>query len=568
MIERPASVVKELVENSLDAEATRIEIEIRAGGRHLIRVTDNGMGMDRDDAVLSLERHATSKLWTPDDITTLTSLGFRGEALASISAVSRFSMTSVPRGETVGTIVEAEGGVIKRVRDAGAAPGTTVTVEDIFYNVPPRLKYLKAIPSEASHIADIVGKLAMSRPDVSFRLQHGDFEVLFTPGNGDQEAAIAAVIGREAAKDLLAVGNERDVVRVRGFIGRPENARSNRGSQYFFVNGRSVRSPLAGAALEKAYHTLLPIARFPLAVIFIDLPGNEVDINVHPAKAEVRFHVDDAVFRAVFHAVNQGLRENSLIPSWQETREPHAPAAPAGQGVSVPGGPSPSQPSLLEYHPEPSARLAREEVAATLLVRDQEDASQTGAPVCLGGVLDETYFFASDGNGVLIVDQHAAHERVLFERFMALHDGPLNSQCLVVSETVELNYRQYRVIADRPSLFEGLGYQLEPFGGKSVVIRAVPVLPGKVDCRGLLIDLIDQFLSLETFRNPHELRESFVVTMSCRSAVKAHDRLTPAEHQTLLSDLWRTQNPYTCPHGRPTMIRLSRDEMDRRFRRR
>lgn len=569
VVERPASVVKELLENALDAGATRIEVEIRAGGRHLIRVTDNGSGMERDDAVMALERHATSKIERVDDLTTLTSLGFRGEALASIAAVSHLRLVTATKEGAAGTSIEAEGGVIKRVQEVGSPPGTTVVVSDLFYNVPPRLKYLKAIPTEASYIADVVGRLSLARPDVSFKLNHGDFEVLFTPGTGDLTEATCAVFGRELCKDLIPVDGEKGAVRVHGLVGKPENARSNRQSQYFYVNGRPVKSHLVAAALEKAYHTLLPIARFPLAALFVELPGAEVDVNVHPAKAEVRFHAEGEIFRAVFGAVSHALRQNSLLPSWVGGDNP-LPGA-AARFAETEGTPAAavSVQGVLSYQPVDTVPAAHEETAAALaLDSGLPRPSGDRAPVCLDGVLDDTYILASDGNGLVIIDQHAAHERVLYEKYMDTPDGRIDSQSLALSESLDLNYRQYRVVADHVATFEALGYLVEPFGGKSVVIRAVPAVQGINDHRQLLMDLIEQFLTMETFRNPRELREAFIITMSCRAAVKAGDRLTPAERQALVERLWRTQNPYTCPHGRPTMIRLSRDEMDRRFRRR
>lgn len=565
VIERPASVVKELLENAIDAGATRVEIETRAGGRHMIRVTDNGSGMDRDDALMALERHATSKVTRVEDLTDLSTLGFRGEALASIAAVSHLKLVTATDGQVAGTTIEAEGGVIKRVQDAGAAKGTTIIVSDLFFNVPPRLKYLKAIPTEASYIADITGRLALARPDVAFRLNHGDFEVLFTPGTGDPSEAISAVLGRELAKDLIPVEERQGVVYVHGVIGRPENAKSNRQSQYFYVNGRPVKSHLVAAALEKAYHTLLPIARFPLAVLFVELPGTEVDVNVHPAKTEVRFHSEGEVFRTVFAAVSQALRQCSLLPSWVggEGQTPEIPMSAGGSGKAVPVQ------GALSYGPNDASPVAREETAVALAA-DPTAVHPCGhpAPVCLDGLLDDTYILASDGNGLVIIDQHAAHERVLYEELMRTPDGQADSQSLALSQTLDLNYRQYRVVADHISAFEGLGYCVEPFGGKSVVIRAVPVIHGIHDYAELLVDLVEQFLAMETFRNPRELREAFFTTMACRAAVKAGDRTSFLERQALVERLWQTQNPYTCPHGRPTMIRLSRDEMDRRFRRR
>lgn len=619
IIERPASVVKELIENSLDAGATKIEVEVRAGGRQLIRVTDNGSGMDRDDAVMALERHSTSKISEAEDLENLTTLGFRGEALASIAAVSVFKLVTVPRDGGIGTLLEAKAGIIKSVQETGAAVGTTITVRDLFFNVPARLKYVKSIPTEASYIANLIGRLAMSRPDVSFRLLHGDFEVLFTHGNGNMSEVLSAVLGKDVARDLLAIDYQAENLRVSGFIGKPEHARSNRHYQYFFVNGRTVRSPLVGSALEKAYKTLLPIARFPLAVIFLELPGTEVDVNVHPTKAEVKFSREDAIFSAVHRAVSNALRQNELIPSWKSKEE-------GASGTGLPGQIPTRTQTGLGFGPQSKLQFAHPEkggdvgyivaesvevgesskgavadvtanyypvtasVTATAAIEadDANDisngvsSSYTGSRSasdsstgrtedqakvhCLQGDLDRTYIFATDGDGLILIDQHAAHERILYERLM--HNlNSSNSQMLVIPETLELNYRQYKVASERLSVFKSLGYDLEPFGGKTIVIRAVPVIKGITDHKLVLLDLIEQLLTTERFDNPKEVQEAFIITMSCRAAVKAGDRLADIERDQLLSDLWQTGNPYTCPHGRPTMIRLSRDELDRRFRR-
>ncbi|HBG44710.1 MAG TPA: DNA mismatch repair endonuclease MutL [Firmicutes bacterium] len=587
IIERPASVVKELLENSLDAGATRIEVEIRAGGRQLIRVTDNGAGMDRDDAVMALERHSTSKIRESEDLESLKTLGFRGEALASIAAVSIFKLVTVPKSGSIGTALEAKAGVIKSVQEAGAAVGTTITIRDLFFNVPARLKYMKSIPTEASYIADLIGRLAMSRPDVSFRLLHGDFEVLFTHGTGNMAEVLSAVLGKDIAKDLLEIGYEAENLRISGFIGKPEHARSNRHSQHFFVSGRTVRSPLIGAALEKAYKTLLPIARFPLAVIFMELPGTEVDVNVHPTKAEVKFSREDAIFSAVYRAVSNALRLNELIPSWKMKDD-----LPGTSGMPGTSGTLP-QPQLQFAHSDSKSSAgyiaatsaseanAADNAAAVIVDPGPEvvDAWRSEAGVagdnrpsektevhCLEGQLDRTYLFATDGDGLILIDQHAAHERVIFDRLMQTL-RPDNSQLLVIPETMELNYRQYKMASEKIPVFKSLGYDLEPFGGKTIVIRAVPVIRGISDHKPLLLDLIEQLLATERFNNPKEIQEAFLITMSCRAAVKAGDRLANLEKEQLLSDLWKTRNPYTCPHGRPTMIRLSRDELDRRFRR-
>ncbi|HYH04070.1 MAG TPA: DNA mismatch repair endonuclease MutL, partial [Bacillota bacterium] len=311
IVERPASVIKELVENSIDAGATRIEIEIKSGGRQLIKIVDNGCGMEREDAVLAIERHSTSKLTVSDDLWSLRTLGFRGEALPSIASVSRFEIITKPQHQAFGTYIEVNSGLLKKVKDIGAPDGTTIMVHDLFYNTPARLKYLKTIPTETGYISEIVARLALGYPNISFRLQHQQYELLFTPGNGSLEETIVAVFGKEVAKEMIPIEHEENGIKVTGYYGKPSIARNNRNYEIFFVNRRYFHSRTLGAAVEKAFHTLLPIARYPFAVIFLEIDPALVDINVHPSKQEVKFAQDSDVFKPVYHAVHNSLKSYS-----------------------------------------------------------------------------------------------------------------------------------------------------------------------------------------------------------------------------------------------------------------
>ena len=316
IVERPASAVKELIENSIDAGATRIEIEIKNGGRQLIRVTDNGSGMEREDAILALERHTTSKLIDADDLNKLNTLGFRGEALPSIAAVSQFEMITKTAASNIGTIIEAKAGFLQKAKDTGAPTGTSIKVEDLFSNTPARLKYLKTIPTETGYITEIVARLALGYPEISFRLQHHDCELLFTPGNDNLNETIVALFDKSIAKEMLPFNYAEDGVRLSGYIGKPSIARNNRSNEIFFVNRRYFQSRTISSAIEKAFHTLLPIARYPFVILFYELDPAKVDVNAHPTKLEVRFSNEHDLFKIVYHAIHKALKDNCLISDW------------------------------------------------------------------------------------------------------------------------------------------------------------------------------------------------------------------------------------------------------------
>lgn len=556
VVERPASVVKELVENSLDAGATRIEIEIRNGGRSLIRVTDNGCGMDRDDLLLALERHATSKLRRIEDLDSLSTLGFRGEALSSIAAVSNLEIKTRLRGDESGHILEVRGGTTKPPRQAGLPEGTTVLVTELFANIPARLKFLKSIPTEAGYIAEIVGRLAVANPEVSFRLIHHEYEILFTPGSGDRLEAVTAVYGREIAREILPIPPERgDGISIEGFLGKPSIARTTRHYQLVFLNGRSIRSRTVGAAVEKAYHSLLPIARYPFAVIMLTMDPSAFDVNVHPAKLEVRFGDESAVFRLVHQATRRALAGASLLYGWPEQPEAKSAAFQAAPGKAV-----------------QTARVAgKMPVSLTPVIQpllspeESKYAVREHAFVSLGLALNATYILARDDEGLLLIDQHAAHERILFERFVKHAERTLSPQRLLLPITLELSAPRAKLLAERLEQMGGIGLQIEPFGPRTFVLRTMPSALIKMDGAGLVQDLLDQSLENLNVRDPKAIRESLLVTAACRAAIKAGDHLTPPEIQALLDDLAATENRFTCPHGRPTAIRLTWEEIDRRF---
>lgn len=637
VIERPASVVKELTENAIDAGATRIEIEIRNGGRQYIQVSDNGCGMEREDAVLAIERHTTSKIWEAEELWSLHTLGFRGEALPSVAAVSQFELVTKPAHRDIGTLVEVRAGIIKKVKDSGAPNGTTIKVQDLFFNTPARYKYLKSIPTEAGYISELIARLALCYPEISFRLRHHEYEMVFTSGNGDVEDAIVAIFGKDVFREMIPLDYGGETFAIKGYIGKPSIARTNRNQEIFFVNRRYFHNRTISSAIEKAFHTLLPIARYPFVILFLTVDPNSVDINAHPTKMEVRFSDESQLFKTIFHAVRGTLREQSLLTEWTAAPSP-APGAQGASGSQRPlsfgtpagtpaamaadpllnlnlqmaknsGGGSPETlsfqyPEFAEIKTPPAAAqsaaaeggigepgMLRETALPVSFATPADDlasysanpaAMAAAAPAGPGGERREqfanlyifpktvanTYIIMQDEKGLLFIDQHAAHERILYEKYLARHQEFLGTQNLLIPETMNLSYPQFKVVQERLSLFAGVGFEMEAFGGQTVVIRSVPIALANLDYRRILQEMIEQYINFETFKNPAEIKEAFLTTMACRTAVKAGDKLTVPEMQGLINDLFQCENSYTCPHGRPVSFRMGLDEIAKKFLRR
>lgn len=581
VIERPASVVKELVENAIDSGASRIEVEIRNGGRQFIRVTDDGSGMEREDAILAIERHTTSKIMDSEDLWRIKTLGFRGEALPSIAAVSLFDVITKTENNDLGTQLIVKGGKLQKVKDVGAPNGTTIRVQDLFFNTPARLKYLKSIPTETSHISEMLSRLALGYPEISFKLLHHEYEVLFTPGNGDLYQTLVAVFGKEIAKEMLPLRHELGDVKISGYIGKPSIARTNRVYEIFFVNRRYFHCRTLSSAVEKAFHTLLPIARYPFVCLFVEIAPSLVDVNSHPTKMEVRFTNDSELFKTCYHGIRSVLKEHSLLAEW---------VAPEEDLTFSPKQKVPNQQPISnnlnlgfnEYavtEPVAPQIFIQEEPAVTLGMYQSSQSTQPSATeepkkfiadgfYIYPKTVQNTYLIVQDEKGLFFIDQHAAHERILYERYYKKANVFLGSQALLMPETVNLNYNQFRIASERLSLFGDLGFHLEAFGGKTMIIRAVPLSLLDYNYKQIIFDLIEQYSQFETFKSPAEIKEAFIITMACRTAIKAGDRLNPPELETLVRDLFRCENPYTCPHGRPTIFRMTVDELAKKFLRR
>lgn len=572
IIERPASVVKELVENSIDAGATCIEIEIKNGGRQLIQVIDNGSGMEREEAVLAIERHTTSKIMEPDDLNRLKTLGFRGEALPSIVTISQFEMTTKPADSNLGTYIEVKGGLLQKVKDCGAPNGTTIKVHDLFFNTPARLKYLKTIPTEAGYIGEIISRMSLAYPEISFRLHHHEYEVLFTPGTGNLHETIVAIFGKDTGKEMIPVNYQEGSLKISGFIGKPNIAKTNRNNEIFFINRRYFHNRVLSAAVEKAYHTLLPIARYPFVILFLEIDPSLVDVNVHPSKMEVRFSNETDLFKIFYHAVLKFLKDSSLLSEWiapdeELTRksdlDSDKPVVPQNIGIHYP--------EFTQVSAQTSQVAEAAVQTATAVCTIPETLSRmdnTNNLYIFPKALQDTFILAHDEKGLLIIDQHAAHERVLYERYYFKAKEFLGTQALLLPETVNLSHAQYKVVADRLALFSEIGFELEVFGGQTIILRGVPLNLANTNYQLIIQDLIEQFMNFETFKDPAEIKEAFIITMACKTAIKAGDKLNHLEMESLAKDLFRCDNPYTCPHGRPTVFRMNYEELGKKFLRR
>jgi DNA mismatch repair protein MutL len=561
VIERPASVVKELLENALDAGAHQVTIQVQGAGKSLIEVADDGSGIPAKELPLAVARHATSKLRTADDLFHITTLGFRGEALASIGSVARLTITSRHVDETVGARFQLEGGRIGTFEPAGSPSGTVARVEDLFFNVPARLKFLKQDITERQQIDGLVTRYALAYPDVRFRLTQDGRPTLQTTGNGNRREVLASLYGVDVARQMLEVMAQEEELQVAGFISPIPLTRSNRREITFFVNGRWIQDVPLATALVQAYHTLLMVGRFPMAVVFLQLPPEGVDVNVHPAKAEVRFRRPDQVFSGVQRAVRRALLAYSPVPA----------VVPASTWSG--GGSQQIDPAWGMTANLPSIDLTRGvvpqgEVNPLQLPEGQSDLPAARLPLLrLVGQVGATYLVAEGPDGLYLIDQHAAHERVLFEKFMARGDKPLVSQALLEPVTLHLPPQSARLLAEQLPILVRTGFQVEPFGSATFLVRAVPAFVSGSDPAALLRALVEDF---EEDESPLQAEiEARVIARICkRAAVKGGKTLAPEEQRALLADLEACASPRTCPHGRPTMIHLSADLLERQFGRR
>ena len=578
VVERPASVVKELVENALDARATRIDIDIERGGKRRIRVTDDGVGMGREDALLSLDRHATSKIRAVVDLQSVGTFGFRGEALPSIAAVSRMTLETRGDSDPLGTRVRVKGGTITGVDDVPRRRGTTVEVSDLFFNAPARSKFLKAVGAEARAVSDVVSLLALANASVGFGLTSSGRILLELPPAADLTARVAALWGRETATTLIALSTESEGVQVRGLIQRPDAAKSGFRRAHLFVNGRPFRSRPLLSAVDRGYRTTITERVRPWAFLYLRMPPGTVDMNVHPAKAEVRFRDAAAVESFVEEAVRAGLTseasaatlDTQLAPPQLLVREPRPPRPNKKAEVE-------SQTALFLSADAamPSGTATSSGAAATPGVSTREaatsDLSADPIPVVeerprLWQVLN-TYVIAETHEGLIIIDQHSAHERILFERLSrAFEESGETGQRLLFPLTIRLAKAEYEQVEALTGILNRVGFAVEGFGGNTIIVHAVPDPHPYFDPERCLREMIDELVTgSDLTRSAKNQHEKIAMTFACKGAIKAGQRLSKTEMQELFDQLFATELPYHDVHGRPTIVRLSKSELERKF---
>jgi DNA mismatch repair protein MutL len=643
VVERPASVVKEMLENSLDAGATRIKISVEAGGKKLIQITDNGCGMVRDDAMLAFERHATSKIKNAEDLLSVATLGFRGEALPSIASVSRLRLETQAAEDVAGTVIEINGGKIARVEEAGLPLGTSITVRDLFFNVPARKKFLKAESTELSHIASLVTHYALAHPDKHFELHSATNAMLVAPPVAGYSERVYQVFGKETLDQLIPVAaqqalehvglpqpppwrrkeveedgevSEKDPgeMRLHGFVSKPEIQKLNRNSIFVFVNGRLIRDRLVQHALTEAYRNIIPPTVYPVVLLFLELPTAEVDVNVHPSKTEVRFRQQTVMHDFVRDSVRAALMKARPVPQFMTEIRAHATAGQAlSPGALTPGAPSwdPASGATFEADapnstdsvgtggfalqapvPPPISQrfqfeggIAVEANAAVSLAREVDAIPDHGCAPALDvreeeptlsslgtlkplGQIRNSFILAVNEDGLWIIDQHVAHERVLFERILKQRAAQkVESQRLLMPIVLELSPAQQAVFTEISDELQHNGFEAEPFGARSVAVKIAPAGVDAAAVENMLHELLEQLAREEQSLNLEKIRARIAASIACHAAIKVNMPLEQNKMDWLLAELAKTDHPYSCPHGRPVVLRYSMKDIQRAFKR-
>ena len=643
VIERPASIVKELVENSIDAKAASVTVEIQDGGISLIRVTDNGSGIEREDIRNAFLRHSTSKIRKVEDLAHIASLGFRGEALSSISAVTRTELITKTKEDTFGTRYVIEGGVEQSLEDAGAPDGTTFLVRQLFYNVPARRKFLKTPMTEAGHVQDLLMRLALSHPEVAFTFINNGQTKMRTSGNGKLKDVIYSIYGREAAANLIELDYSMDGLVMKGYLGKPVITRGNRNFENYFVNGRYVKNAMLSKAIEDAYKDFLMQHKFPFVVIHFQVDGEKIDVNVHPTKMEMRFQRQQDVYNIVYEGVHRTLLEPELIPQVEapapkvisqpksespfllkpktapqpmekkpeEKEEPHDEAyfmkkmkervlsyhqrnssaevakkeqifRPQAQAERIkdalarakevekqPQKQAEEQPELIRETPVYETKPVTEEKAEQLnLFEEHLLKREKKAEYKLIKQYKNRFCMVEFENSLYIIDQHAAHERVLYERTLKeMKNREFTAQYLSPPIILSLSMQEAQVLNENMDRFTRIGFEIEPFGGEEYAVRAIPDNLFGIAKKELLLEMLDDLTDgISTSMTP-ELIDEKVASMSCKAAVKGNNRLSAQEADALIGELLLLENPYHCPHGRPTIIAMTQRELEKKFKR-
>lgn len=630
VVERPASIVKELAENAIDAGATAITVEIEEGGISYIRIADNGCGIEREEVPSAFLRHSTSKIRTVDDLIHIHSLGFRGEALSSIAAVSQVELITKTAEETFGTRYRIAGGKEEGLEETGAKDGTTFVIRQLFYNTPARRKFLKTPMTEASHVSELMTRMALSHPEISFQFINNGQSRIHTSGNGSLKDVIYHIYGREIAMNLIEIQTEAGDVKISGFLGKPVISRGNRNFENYFINDRYVKNQIVSKAIEDAYKDFTMQHKYPFVALQITMPGEEVDVNVHPAKLEIRFQNQQAVYNAVYEAVDRGLRKEELIPQvkLEEPKEipradvpSPAPAPMPKKETKPPQAPAKEERNLDYFMQKMKERVAayhNRESSAEVAAKDQifrplqqadrireaavyANLSSAGektekkaenkteeqepprqmdlfeekfldreirAEYHLIGQVFDTYWLVEFQDNLYIIDQHAAHERVLYERTLkSMKTREYTSQMISPPVILDLGMQEAALLREYMDRFLRIGFEIEEFGQDSFAVRAVPDNLFSLAKKDLLLQMIDSLSDEVSRKLSPELIDEKVASMSCKAAVKGKMKLSAAEADALIGELLTLDNPYHCPHGRPTIIAMSRRELEKKFKR-
>ncbi len=607
VVERPSSVVKELMENSIDADAKNITIEIEEGGVSLIRIIDDGYGIHKDDIKKAFLPHATSKIKDVDDIYSIMTLGFRGEALASIASISKVSLKSKIEGEAFGSEIVIEGGEIISLNDIGTNKGTIIEVKDLFYNVPARKKFLKTISREGALIGDIVNRIALSHPEVSIKFYNNGKKVLHSYGTGNLIDVIRTIYGKSISENLIYFENKEDSISLYGYIGKEEIARGSRNNQSIFVNGRYIKNKTIVAAVENAFKSFATVNKFPFFVLFIDLYPEFVDVNIHPTKAEIKFKEDRGIFKKVFDSVHKAFRnevfEDFYIPE-EETKETEdtnnieeikftindSPKDELMEDTkkiihkdledltyeevkkeeelyeSLKGIASSIKPSYDNTVDKPVVYEDKKEInISNIKLENTKVAKFPNLRVI--GQFNKMYILAEYEDILYIIDQHAAHEKILFEKYLKnIEDGDIVVQQLLVPILIDLTTDDYCYYEENDAIFLKAGFIIENFGGNTISIKEVPYFLGKLDARNLFMNILDNIKSLGSGKTT-EVKYNKIATLACKAAVKANNYLNESEMDKLINDLRYLEDPFHCPHGRPVIIKFTNYDLDKKFRR-
>lgn len=547
VIERPANVVKELVENSIDAGATSVSIEIKKGGKGLIKVSDNGKGMSFEDMPIALERHATSKIREIEDLENTYTMGFRGEALASISAISKTTLISKTKDNPFGAKIVARAGNIEEAGEVAANQGTTIIVEELFFNTPVRYKFLKKDQTETRAIKEWVQKAAIANLDISFRLINDGKTVFQSNGNGKIEDIIYTIYGKEIKENIVKVNYEEDSIKITGVVGNTRIAKDSRKDQIIFLNKRNIKNPILYSSADQAFKGATGIGKYGFFILNLEMPADCYDVNVHPTKSEVRFKEEDKLYRIFYHAIKEAILSSEFLGNNEREVEKDYVE---------------NEYSFLTNHFDKIEPEVEKQTDATEITREEKRKIEYK----FIGILFRTYIIVEIDDEIYLIDQHAAHERILYEQIKANYKNNIknNSQMMLIPEIINLSHREAEFVQQNMQLFKQIGFELESFGENTIKINGIPDLEYKTNSKNIFMDILDEMLTGQRSTSK-DVEERFIATVACKAAVKAHMDLKRQEVDDLINGLLTLKNPYTCPHGRPTTIKIPHEEIKKKL---